>query len=206
MLHYGKQAAAASSEQEQEEELHISLSRPFYLQAANLEPFVQCLGTKLSQAAVPPFALSLPGLNYDGDSPPCSLLHNDERTRSFAVQPVVAAPPSALREIVRHVDSCLALYRQPPYYDPPVFHVSLASFVPAVAPAHEEAAVRLAACWKNSGSRGTNNDESSLPLGGENDSASSGEEEDDDGQHFITEIYCKFGTTKVYTIPLQQQK
>ena len=45
---------------------------------------------------------------------------------------------------------------------------------------------------------------------GKNDCASSeeeeDEEEDDDGPHFITEIYCKFGTTKVYTIPLQPQK
>ena len=166
MLHHGKQAAAS-----EQEELHISLSRPFYLQAGNLEPFVQCLGTKLAQAAVPPFALSLPGLNKDGDVSPCSLLHNDDRTRSFAVV-ATTAPSSgaALREIVRHVDSCLALYRQPPYYDPPVFHVSLASFVPAVSPAHEEAAVRLAAAagWKNGSSRGTNNDdESSSPLGGE---------------------------------------
>jgi len=214
---------------------HVSLSRTFYLQAANLEAFRRALARHV--ATLPPFCLTL------GDASQLQLLHNDENTRSFAVWPIIGGgnsqqpqspPHPMLPPLVRRVDAALALYGQPPYYDPPIFHVSLASFVPAVservvqrlvvssrrrsrrndhptstsaaakARPQQDSATAASPCSPGANERKRARDETSVAT-----SSSSSDDDEDDGstathQFFVAEIHCTFGTTQHYTIGLQQ--
>ena len=166
--------------------LHLSLSRTFYLQAANLKPFVQALTKQLSAGAVTPFAVCL-----DTSGHPPVLLHNDERTRSFLVWPVLQSQQSPLVPLVQRINAGLALYQLPPYYDPPIFHVSLASFVPAIS--------NEILCHSLFLRHSQSSTSSSL-------SSVSSEEEDHDegagGPQMVSEVHVTFGTTQHYTIPL----
>ena len=176
-------------------ELHLSLSRTFYLQAANLEPFLHALTKHL--APIAPFSLDL-------DAPPLLLLHNDERTRSFLVWPVLQ--PSPLVQLVRRIDTCLALYKLPPYYDPPIFHVSLASFVPAIS---DEICQRVwhnnrTSCIKNINKHTSTDNPERQEESCSSSSCSENEEEDDNGcgPWMVSNVHVTFGTTKHYTISL----
>lgn len=97
------------------ETFHLSLSRPFFLQEANIDSFVCSLRDRLQFQSS--FSLSV---NLQGR---CFV--NDERTRSFWAWPV--QPTDDLLSTVKHVDEVLKRYDQPLYYDPPRFHISIAS-------------------------------------------------------------------------------
>jgi len=98
--------------------LHLSLSRPFSLQIAFIESFVQKLSDQLEHE---------PSMNLFLDGRTGQLLVNDEQTRSFWGWKV--EPNTALTRLIQTVDTVLEEYNQPPYYKPPKFHVSLASII-----------------------------------------------------------------------------
>jgi 2'-5' RNA ligase len=149
---------------------HLSLSRYFSLQLTFLDSFVQQLTKRLKEE----HSTRLYIHKSSGE-----VLVNDEKTRSFWGWKI--QPNNILKRLVQHVDDVLKNYNQPPYYDPPIFHVSLASFAGNLEDfennTHEE-------------------DESSSEE--EDD-----DEEDNDCYIQVDQIHCKFGTTKNYVIDLQ---
>lgn len=95
-------------------QLHVSLSRPFFLQLASIESFQRELQDALSHER--DFVLQM-----DEEL----ILSNDEGTRSFFGWKLTRNP--ALNRIVGQIDAVMLKYKQQVYYDPPIFHVSLAS-------------------------------------------------------------------------------
>ena len=95
--------------------LHISLSRPFFLQLASIPSFVATLKEKLSLEQ----STTLTVLKEE------MILTNDEGTRSFWCWSV-SSTPTILR-ILSHVDCVMQQYNQPVYYKPPRLHVSVGS-------------------------------------------------------------------------------
>jgi hypothetical protein len=146
------------------ESIHFSLSKYFSLQLGSIESFVKNLSTRLSMERSITLVVDTSGI----------LLVNDEKTRSFygwRVRPT----PSLLR-ILKHVDDTLLNYNQPTYYEPPIFHISIASISGDVS--------------------------SQLNQSSEGDS---GSENDDGGPAALklNEVQCRFGTTKQYSIQLR---
>lgn len=94
--------------------LHLSLSRPFFLQAASIESFHRELQIAL---------LHVRALVLEVDE--VVILSNDEGTRTFFGWKL--ADNEYLKHIVCQIDSVMLKYQQPVYYSPPVFHVSIAS-------------------------------------------------------------------------------
>ena len=96
-------------------QLHVSLSRPFFLQLGSIDSFHREL---------------LQGLSYERafviQTDKEIILSNEEGTRSFLAWKLV--DNQALRRIVVQIDAVMLKYKQQAYYCPPVFHVSLASF------------------------------------------------------------------------------
>ena len=95
--------------------LHISLSKQFYLRAHHIDPFVAALGLALGVASR--FHIRV------GSSP--FVLSNESAERHFLCVPV-ADLTGALLRLVDSVSDVLAQYRQPRYYEAPIFHVSVA--------------------------------------------------------------------------------
>ena len=159
--------------------LHISLSKYFSLQLHFIESFVSRLTQLLSLECSTRVLI---------DSRNPFLLVNDEKIRSFWCWRV--HPASALQKILSHVDTILKDYNQPTYYEPPVFHISLASFggdltdLSLPHPSSEEAT--------------TPDDDDD--AGHDSDSESS--EETDAPLLVVDQVVCQFGTTKTYTINL----
>lgn len=131
-----------------------------------------------------------------------------------------------LARLVACVDAALAVYQQPPYHRPPIFHISIAQWTPAIPPP-------LVALWKDylqhlqqlqqfdeekrrtletvklngnamgdSGCPKRSNESASSSSSSFSDNA-----EDDDDDDFesdlVTAIYCSFGTTQRIRIPLE---
>lgn len=101
-----------------DQEIHMSLSRPFVLQLSSISSFVDKLRKRLTQ---------LPSTTLKVNANKEKILVNDEKTRSFWTWPMDANP--ILLAIVEEINAVLHSYNQPPYYDPPIFHISLASVV-----------------------------------------------------------------------------
>lgn len=95
-------------------DLHLSLSRPFFLQQSSIESFVSSLEKRLAHERNTHLVVT-------GEK----LLVNDSRTRSFWCWSLSSNP--SIRRILSHVDAVLREYQQPTYYESPEFHVSLAS-------------------------------------------------------------------------------
>jgi Uncharacterised conserved protein len=158
----------------QHSHLHISLSKHFSLQLHFIESFVSRLTRLLS--------LECASRVFIDQSP--FLLVNDEKTRSFWSWRV--HPASWLKKMVSHIDTILKDYNQPTYYDPPVFHISIASF----------------------GGNLTDLSLAASPTGGDetpnSDDHDSDSEPSEDGSPLIVvnQVICQFGTTKRYTINL----
>ncbi|CAB9519974.1 U6 snRNA phosphodiesterase [Seminavis robusta] len=153
-------------------ELHMSLARPFTLQLGSIQPFVQQLEKRLCH--LPTITLCIN---------PCDekVLVNDDRTRSFWTLPIHANP--TLRAIVEEVDAVLQNYNQPAYYNPPVFHVSVASVVGDL----EALANRNCQQTKTAKSRGSSSTKSHT-------------------RHVnLKQVQCSFGNTKCYSINLLQR-
>jgi Uncharacterised conserved protein len=153
---------------------HVSLSRPFYLQAACIDSFVKELEQSLTGVVASSRTIRL--LPHE-----CTLLVNDDKTRSFWVWPV---QPS-LKDLVQIVDRILLKYKQPMYYKPAHFHISVAS-IPE----------DLSTFW-NQNSR--NNSVDRRESIDDNDDVD--EEEDESLYARITEVQCVIGN-KSFSFPL----
>jgi U6 snRNA phosphodiesterase len=97
------------------EHYHLSLSRPFYLQEASIESFVSILHDRLHYQQ----AFTLKVLNRG------LCFANESRNRTFWALPVETSDD--LLSTVQAVDEALKHFNQPTYYNPPSFHVSVAS-------------------------------------------------------------------------------
>jgi len=104
--------------------IHVSLSRPFALQLPSMESFVEKLQSRLQH--FPPLTLAFRPSH-------ARVLVNDSGTRSFWVWPMdtttATTTSTQLLAMVQEINAVLGMYNQPPYYDPPIFHISLASVV-----------------------------------------------------------------------------
>jgi hypothetical protein len=209
--------------------LHISLSKYFSMSIANLEPFVEQLGvlvqdTKLtrSRIIIETGSCSKSGSNNNKSSRP-TILINDERTRSFWCWNVssstgVSSNSSSndvLVRLVGLVDTVLKRYKQPTYYQPPTFHISIASFAgdltkdvvePSLADklSDDDIGSGCGSLSKTSPAR-THLGESKKSLSKEEDDDVNDSDDDDDDDSIIVvvdRIICSFGTTKEFVIPL----
>lgn len=108
--------------------IHFSLSRPFSLQLSSVESFVEKLQQRLQYIPTIPALCVYPMAER--------VLVNDEGTRSFWTWPLGSASTQqqhpTLMAIMEEINSVLRSYNQPPYYDPPIFHISLASVSGAI--------------------------------------------------------------------------
>jgi hypothetical protein len=155
------------------DQIHLSLSKSFSLQLGCIDSFVQQLTTRLTHERSTRCFVDRSMCSSGGD-----VLVNDEKTRSFWGWRVVQ-PNATLTRLVRHVDAVLKSYNQPSYYDPPIFHISLASFPGNVCDLEEDEE--------------------------EEDEEDSSDDDDDDESDYIQVnlVQCKFGTNKNYVIGLQ---
>jgi hypothetical protein len=152
--------------------LHLSLSKCFSLQLAFIDSFVNKLAQRIKIERST--KLFVDHREHGG-----TILVNEEKTRSFLSWKVKAN--TSLLRIVKHVDSILAEYGMPLYYDPPIFHISLASFA------------------------GNLEDLKNIdPAEDHSSSSENGSSSDDEEPCFLVvdHVVCRFGTTKSYTIPL----
>ena len=159
------------------DDLHVSLSRPFALQLANIDPFVSELRREL--LGLPTTNLSIMGH---------AVFMNDTATRSFWCWSL--SSNAIILRILQAIDLILAKYHQPPYYQPPHFHVSTASIAGTLPPN-----------FSVTSSMDHDHDDEG------NSSISSGEEEEESCTRNdvirIDHVVCTFGTTKTFVIPLQ---
>jgi hypothetical protein len=218
--------------------LHISLSRPFYLQQSNLQPFVRALSDELRSSSSllfwdddndqtrqpsrpPPQRCGRGGpFQVTIDAHEVVLLTNDDATRSFIAWKVheedhdemaaggAGGGGEAQQRLERLTNCCnrvLCSYQQPVFYDQPQFHISWASFVPAIPPDTIRQTMLL---MKNKRRRrrrrsidATVEDCCSSADINEHD-----DDDDDEEEHSIdvtiTHLCVKFGTVKLFEIPL----
>ena len=107
--------------------IHLSLSRPFSLQLSSVESFVEKLQQRLKYIPTISALCVYPTAER--------VLVNDEGTRSFWTWPLGSTSTqqhATLIAITEEINSVLRHYNQPPYYNPPLFHISLASVAGAI--------------------------------------------------------------------------
>jgi Uncharacterised conserved protein len=220
--------------------LHVSLSKYFSISIANIEPFVKQLDVSVQNAKLTKTRIFLETDNLrkknKGKLP--TILINDERTRSFWCWDVVnygqcstSAAASArgnfLIRIVQLVDTVLRRYNQAPYYEPPTFHVSIASFPGDLTnDVLESSAATIrqnrdvdgddnqsdydnlrtipssANCKNDNGGRKPNANHNVRVDIDEDDDSVDSDDEDSIIAVVVDRIVCTFGTTKEFTIPL----
>ncbi|KAK3604368.1 hypothetical protein CHS0354_029354 [Potamilus streckersoni] len=94
-------------------EYHISLSRTVTIRHHWIEPLIDSLRKEFAQLQSCACELQL-----------LKLYTNDEKTRTFlAVE--VSSGCKTYEGYVAAVDKCFKEYRLPPYYNPPLFHISI---------------------------------------------------------------------------------
>ena len=100
--------------------LHISISRPFYLQEQSISSFVEQVRKVL--ASYSPMAIAL-----DVNNP--EILVNDERTRSFLTIPAAQASlgDAPIVRMIRAIDPVMKRFGHSPYYEEAKVHTSIAS-------------------------------------------------------------------------------
>ena len=160
--------------------LHLSLSRPFFLQESSIESFVNSLQQRLSLERTTQLVVT-------GEK----LLVNDSGTRSFWCWSLSANP--SIRRILNHVDEVMQEYKQDTFYESPEFHVSLASLPGNVT---------------NLLKRHSRQEKEKVAhTATEVDGSSGSSDNEDDGNVpaivTIDHIYITFGTTKHYRIGLK---
>ena len=96
-------------------ELHISLSRQFYLRTHHIDSFLGELGLALGSTAN--VAMRLDSKHFT--------LSNDTESRRFLCVPVHDST-GALRRLVDDTSATLTRFRQAAYYENPIFHISIA--------------------------------------------------------------------------------
>ncbi|KAJ1462859.1 hypothetical protein M885DRAFT_504265 [Pelagophyceae sp. CCMP2097] len=96
-------------------DLHVSASKPFALWAHQVEPFLAKL--RLELAPVAPFSLQISSDGVD--------LSSGDGAQAFAALAVLSG--AALRLVVAAADNALAAFGEEVYFDPAIFHVSVAA-------------------------------------------------------------------------------
>jgi hypothetical protein len=99
--------------------MHLSLSRPFYLQRGSIESFVESLRERLKYTEK-----GWVRLDYSDEG--TKLFTNDDNSRTFLVWRIEDVE-NFLTSLVNDIDKVLERYGAAPYYHPPQFHVSVAS-------------------------------------------------------------------------------
>jgi Uncharacterised conserved protein. len=138
----------------QASQLHISLSRPFYIQNQSIESFVADLQKYIQTNILHPIVVRIPvyvanakedeGSIIIMSTVDTEILTNDEKTRSFLTLPILKEPPSVvgldvavqqsttyvsgMHSIIKLVDKVMEKYGQKVYYQDPKFHISIASW------------------------------------------------------------------------------
>ena len=183
--------------------LHLSLSKQFSLQVAQIESFVRQLSNIVGQEHATSLHIDSPSTSelrslWNNGRIDQMILLNDEKTRSFFCWEV--HPNATLQRIVAHIDTVMKSYKQPVYYQPAKFHVSFASFPGNLLEQLDS----------------INNDAASVPKEKISSSHVPEEDEDDDSSSSsestsyescfvpVRELHCTMGTTKEFLIPLRQ--
>ena len=107
-------------------DLHISLSKVFYLQSAVLNSFERELRERLRFQHQ--FSIVLDSESIDDGKVNVEVLVNDERSRTFFSLPVVMGCEN-IKRLISCADEVLRKYQLAPYYESPKFHVSFASML-----------------------------------------------------------------------------
>jgi hypothetical protein len=192
--------------------LHISLSRPFYLQNHSIEPFVADLQKHIQTSIRQPLIVRIPvNVNTEEESVTLStldteVLTNDEKTRSFLTVPIYsdntditiglleteqksAVVSNGIHSIVTLVDIVMEKYGQKIYYQDPKFHISIASW---------KYSDQVIDRWE----RRKEQDERDNATNVGNDKSSSSSSSSRMMLTFILRgIHCDFGKVKRYWIP-----
>lgn len=99
--------------------LHISLSRPFYLQQQSISTFVEHVRRVLAPHSPTP-------ITFDLSNP--EILVNDEKTRTFLTIPAAQISQDApIVRMIRSVDTVMKRFGQRHYYKEAKIHTSIAS-------------------------------------------------------------------------------
>ena len=200
--------------------LHISLSRPFYLQEQSILPFVQCLKKRLSFEQSLQCSFLLKDVNKSIQ--PQDVLVNDDKSRSFLV--LSSAQKKSIQEgsnpqtdfirITSCVDHVMELYNQPLYYKDPKLHVSIASLKGDATVLFQQHPETKFTKLNKSLNTSIHQNVRSTPLNlekkiEESDLHDDGDDDDDiDFPDIVTlrfqRIICTFGTTKKFEINLRR--
>jgi hypothetical protein len=130
-----------------EQQLHISLSKTFYLRAHHIEPFLQELALSIGLVsrcvrvcALLPLTV-LASLSLSHSLPAFAPLARRFQVRAGGGEPIVLANETqsseylcvrvadisgGLQHLVKAVDEIMVRFRQPTYFDEPIFHISVA--------------------------------------------------------------------------------
>jgi Uncharacterised conserved protein len=198
---------------------HVSLTRPdISLHTNQVDSFVKLLTREMQTVAqVAPFSIQFQYTNI------LELFHNESRTKSYGIWRCFDAMSGAsLEQLTQCCDTILEPYQQAPYrYSnsgaeeaatttvPPVFHVSLVRFEPAVLllPSDSTATAWENSQWSPPGE--CNVSSSSCREESEEDEDavsvdSSSSEGSADSRHQITQVICQFGgAAKMHCISLR---
>ncbi len=187
------------------EYLHLSLSKQFSLQVAQIESFVRQLSNLVGQEHATSLSIDCPSASelrslWKNGRIDQTILLNDEKTRSFFCWEV--RPNVTLQRIVAHIDTVMKSYKQPVYYQPAKFHISIASF-PGNLLQQLDSVNNDAASVRKETPMG-----SDVPEEDEDDDSSSSSESTSSESCFVPvrELLCTMGTTKEYLIPLRESK
>jgi len=188
----GAQAVVAAAIHEKGESappLHISLSRPFYLQQQSISSFVEHMRTTLAPYSPMPITL-------DATNP--EVLANDEKTRSFLTIPAVQKTHgSSLIRMIRSLDAVMERYGQAPYYEEAKIHTSVASI--------SGDARGLLAGTPYSGDCGGNLSSQKVARKGRGSTCDVPKPTQNMGVTFMVDrVMLTFGTTKEYCILLER--
>lgn len=107
--------------------LHISLSRPFYLQYPSLSSFQSDLTNRLKSIRNFTLDFCIPSLEPEPSTRSCAVevLVNDEQTRSFLVLRPLRS--FSMTGLIHVINDLLDRYDQKPYHEECKVHVSIAS-------------------------------------------------------------------------------
>ena len=203
------------------EHLHLSLSKEFSLQDAQIESFVRQLTNFVRQEHATSLYIDSMLTSefrsiWDNGRIEEIVLLNEEKTRSFLCWKV--RPNVTLRRIVAHIDSVMKSYKQPVYYEPAKFHISIASFPGNLLEKFDAVNKEVPNNHICIFGKSENADQSQFPtssqctygsyvIRGALNSGNADEEiEEEESSSYlfpVRELKCTVGTTKEYTIPLR---
>jgi len=118
--------------------MHISLSKPFFLQHQNIESFISNLTKRFEKCFDPFHVMFEPNAVNDPDdsntassSPSCQIqvLVNPRGTRSFLTLPMNTNSTEKIIDLIHATDDVMKEYNMPTFYPQPKIHVSVASAV-----------------------------------------------------------------------------